>query len=279
MGKTRLPSFSPNPATIAILLLFAFVFPSWGEELESRQPAWVELDVDRPGSDFKILWLRGGAEACQEACAQNPLCKSYTYVRAGVEGRMEGCWLKDSVPLPVADNCCVSGVKTGEAVTVAIREPFLAVKDLGKEPVLPPGETAVLEPPARKPAEPEEKIPATGSGKRIFAGMNFAAAPPKGAEAPTGSPPILFHPSVREIGTGRRVKTGVNFSAAPPVTVRPALEPLVPEVPAAETGTGKREIRGVQYSASPKSEAEIDRTGTAMRKVSGVDITAVPPHR
>lgn len=279
MGKTRLPSFSSNPAIIAILLLFGIAFPSWGETLESRPPAWVELDVDRPGSDFKILWLRGGVEACQEACAQNPLCKSYTYVRAGVEGRMEGCWMKDAVPSPVADHCCVSGVKTGEAVSVVIREPTLMVEEPGKEPVLPPAEAAVLEPLARKPARPEERIPATGSGKRIFVGMNFAAAPPKGAEAPTGSSLFLVPPSVREVGTGRREKTRMNFSAAPPVTVRSALEPVVPEVPAAETGTGKREIRGVQYSASPKSEAGIDRTGTAMRKVSGVDITAVPPHR
>lgn len=192
---------------------------------------------------------------------------------------MEGCWLKDGVPPPVEDGCCISGVKTGETVSVAIREPSQPAGDAGQKPVPADDEGAVPKPSAKQAAGPKERIPATGSGKRIFAGMNFAAVSPKGPEA-TPNARFLGIPSAREVGAGRKEITGMDFSAASPAAaVRSAPERVVQETPAAGTGTGLREIGRVHYSASPRSAAKNVRTGSATRKVSGVDITAVPPNR
>src|SRR3989304_4179912 len=121
MSKPEIPYFFLSPA-ILVLCLFVATVAHAGEG-GGRKQAWGEPGVDRPGADFKILWLRGGPGACQEACSRNPLCKSYTYVREGMAGRLEGCWLKDGVPPPVEDPCCISGVKTGEIVSRITGEP------------------------------------------------------------------------------------------------------------------------------------------------------------
>src|SRR3972149_10375398 len=93
MRKPKIPYFFFSPA-ILVLCLFVATVAHAGEG-GGRQQAWVEPGVDRPGSDFKILWLRGGPGVCQEACSQNPLCKSYTYVREGVAGGGGGWLVKD----------------------------------------------------------------------------------------------------------------------------------------------------------------------------------------
>jgi hypothetical protein len=268
MEKPNIPSL---PLTSAILVFFLCcpTFLHAGEkDPKPGKPAWVEPGVDRPGSDFKILWLRGGAEACLEACAQNPLCQSYTYVREGVAGRMEGCWLKDDVPPPVEDECCVSGVKTSEAVSRVVRKP------------VPPRSEAPT--PPEKPEPPREKIPETGSGMRKAGGMNFAGAPPRTVDAGRAVPAAASAPSETVTGAGRREAAGMDFSAAPlPAARRSVAWRAAGEAPA--TGTGRRGIGGVHYEASPpsgrRSVPGVQRTGAATRKVTGVDIKAVPPPR
>jgi hypothetical protein len=39
-------------------------------------------------------------------------------VRPGIQGNSGRCWLKDSVPGAVRNNCCTSGVRTGRAVPI-----------------------------------------------------------------------------------------------------------------------------------------------------------------
>src|SRR3990172_11944913 len=121
MGTPKIPYFFLSPAILVLCLIVTTV--AHAGEGGGRQQAWVEPGVDRPGSDFKILWLRGGPGACQEACSQNPLCKSYTYVREGVAGRLGGCWLKDGVPPRVEGPCCISRGETGEGVFPITCEP------------------------------------------------------------------------------------------------------------------------------------------------------------
>ena len=268
MGKPKIPSLPLTSAILAIFLCCPTVVPAGERDPKPVQPAWVEPGVDRPGSDFKILWIRGGPEACLEACAQNPLCKSYTYVREGVAGRMEGCWLKDDVPPSVEDGCCVSGVKTGEADSRVVRKPVLP----RVEPPKPP----------KKPEPPREKIPETGSGRREAAGMNFAAAIPRTGDAESVVLPVAPAPPAAETRAGRRKAAGMDYSAAPfPATSRSVAWRPAGEAPA--TGTGRRGIGGVHYEAFPPSGRRpvpgIQRTGAATRKITGVDITAVPPPR
>jgi hypothetical protein len=282
MGKTRNPLFFLPLAGFVTCLFFATAAPARGGDTEPRQPAWVEPDVDRPGSDFKILWLRGGLEACQEACAQNPLCKSYTYVRSGGAERIEGCWLKDAVTPPVTNGCCVSGVKTGETVSRFLREPV----------VLPRGTDASTtqgvapKPSYEEPEIREEKVPETGSGERRVAGLNFAATPPgRIPEEERIGIPAADSPPAAYVGAGRRETKGMDFAAVPPETAAVRIpEPVSAESPETpETGTGRRDLRGVTYAVSPssgrKSFSEVRRTGSVIRKVTGVDITAIPPQR
>lgn len=93
-------------AVVAALLVLA---PSAGAE-ES-----VETGVNRPGRDYKDFAMEpsiGGFNSCQAACRNDPSqsCRAWTFVAPGVQGPKAHCYLKKSVPDPVKDKCCVSGV-------------------------------------------------------------------------------------------------------------------------------------------------------------------------
>ncbi|WP_395836055.1 PAN domain-containing protein [Archangium violaceum] len=72
----------------------------------------VEYDTNRYGSDYAGMELPSAdPELCRTACAEDPNCRAYTYVKPGIQGSSARCWLKDSVPAATANSCCVSGVK------------------------------------------------------------------------------------------------------------------------------------------------------------------------
>lgn len=72
----------------------------------------VELSTDRPGLDYRNFDLpQAKYELCRDACADDPKCKAYTYVKPGVQGPNARCWLKSSVPPARSGGCCVSGLK------------------------------------------------------------------------------------------------------------------------------------------------------------------------
>ncbi len=58
-----------------------------------------------PGENYSV---------CAKACMENPECRAYTYVKAGIQGNNPVCWLKNSVPDPKKDSCCTSGLKSQE---------------------------------------------------------------------------------------------------------------------------------------------------------------------
>lgn len=73
-----------------------------------------ENQINRPGSDFMNFETLGGSrdwEQCRQACLDNQICRSWTYVRRGVQGPKGRCWLKNSVAAPNVDANTVSGVK------------------------------------------------------------------------------------------------------------------------------------------------------------------------
>lgn len=73
----------------------------------------VESGVNRPGRDYKDFEMEpsiAGFAPCQAACLGDTWCRAWTFVASGVQGPKAHCWLKKSVPEPVKDNCCVSGV-------------------------------------------------------------------------------------------------------------------------------------------------------------------------
>jgi hypothetical protein len=72
----------------------------------------MDANTNRPGQDYKNFELdTPDPELCQEACANDPNCQAYTYVKPGIQGAKARCWLKKTVPPAQNNNCCVSGVK------------------------------------------------------------------------------------------------------------------------------------------------------------------------
>ena len=77
-----------------------------------RRQGRLEPDTNRPGGDYKDYDIReGGAEVCQSDCTKDASCGSFTFVKPGIRGRFGHCFLKRGAPSPVADRCCISGVK------------------------------------------------------------------------------------------------------------------------------------------------------------------------
>jgi hypothetical protein len=71
-----------------------------------------EPQTDRPGSDYRSFDLRAPRpEMCRDACWNEPQCRSFTYVRPGVQGPHARCYLKSLVPPARANDCCLSGVR------------------------------------------------------------------------------------------------------------------------------------------------------------------------
>ena len=76
----------------------------------------TEIDLDRPGLDFQNFEVAGtDPEPCRAACANNPTCRAFTFVKPGFQGPSARCYLKSGVPPSAARNCCISGVKAGAA--------------------------------------------------------------------------------------------------------------------------------------------------------------------
>ena len=73
----------------------------------------VEQNTDRPGMNLKSFDLESAdPELCAQECDNLAACKAWTYVKPGIQGDNARCWLKHGVPDPVANECCVSGIKT-----------------------------------------------------------------------------------------------------------------------------------------------------------------------
>ena len=73
-----------------------------------------DANSDRPGSDYRHFDNIGGAQVtakqCSATCFREANCKAWTFVRPNtIQGPRGNCWLKNAVPKPVANNCCISG--------------------------------------------------------------------------------------------------------------------------------------------------------------------------
>jgi len=74
----------------------------------------LEVDTDRQGMNYNSYPLpNADPNLCANDCANDPNCKAFTYVKPGVRGTNSDpeCWLKNGVPNPVSQQCCISGVK------------------------------------------------------------------------------------------------------------------------------------------------------------------------
>ncbi len=74
----------------------------------------MEQNTDRPGGgDFRHLSPAvDDPSLCQKACQDDAQCQAWTYVKPNtVQGPQPNCWLKQTAPPAVSNNCCVSGLK------------------------------------------------------------------------------------------------------------------------------------------------------------------------
>jgi hypothetical protein len=74
-------------------------------------PAW-KLNTNYPGGDYRTIDMAtSDPTACKAACDKDAPCKAWTLVKPGEPGGMGYCWLKDSVPPAISEDCCISGLK------------------------------------------------------------------------------------------------------------------------------------------------------------------------
>jgi hypothetical protein len=113
-------SRSPVIALIALTAVIVLVAGSRGMRAsgEATEPAFVpqanlESDTNRPGGDYRNFELsQADPNICRNECQSDSTCRSFTYVKPGLQGPKAHCWLKSEVPAASANTCCVSGVKS-----------------------------------------------------------------------------------------------------------------------------------------------------------------------
>ncbi|MGZ8253894.1 MAG: PAN domain-containing protein [Burkholderiaceae bacterium] len=66
------------------------------------------VNQDRPGTEYRHFEVSSASE-CQNACAVEANCRSWTYKHFGLG--LGQCGLKATIPQPRYDTCCISGLK------------------------------------------------------------------------------------------------------------------------------------------------------------------------
>lgn len=67
----------------------------------------LEFNTDRPGGDYAQR-AEATPEACRVACASDHRCQAFTFVKPPVGSSTGRCFLKQTVPTPVGNACCIS---------------------------------------------------------------------------------------------------------------------------------------------------------------------------
>jgi hypothetical protein len=82
-------------------------------------PAVAQANFDRPGGDYLNAPITSGDPAdCALLCEHDRRCRAWSFNYPTVLDTGAVCWLKNSVPPRVPDNCCVSGVRGGGVVEI-----------------------------------------------------------------------------------------------------------------------------------------------------------------
>ncbi len=91
----------------ACLVTLAFLATAAG-----TRPAQAQANFDRPGGDYQSSPVPSGDPAdCALVCERDRRCRAWSFNYPTDVAGSALCWLKNSVPARVQDNCCVSGVR------------------------------------------------------------------------------------------------------------------------------------------------------------------------
>src|SRR5579863_2436362 len=76
-----------------------------------HRPAEAHANFDRPGGDYQSSPVPSGDPAeCALVCERDRRCRAWSFNYPNDISHPAVCWLKNSVPARVADDCCISGV-------------------------------------------------------------------------------------------------------------------------------------------------------------------------
>ena len=74
--------------------------------------AFAQTGFDRRGGDYNKFEIRTGDPAvCASRCERDAKCRAWSFSYPRTANKLATCWLKNKVPPPVADPCCMSGVR------------------------------------------------------------------------------------------------------------------------------------------------------------------------
>lgn len=72
-----------------------------------NEPFHLEYNTNRPGSDYSQR-TTVSPEACRAICSADGQCQAFTFVKPPRGASTGQCFLKQSVPTPVGNPCCIS---------------------------------------------------------------------------------------------------------------------------------------------------------------------------
>jgi PAN domain len=74
--------------------------------------AHAQSGYDRVGGDYLTFTVRNGDPAvCAARCERDSHCRAWSFSYPRTTQTQATCWLKNKVPTPSEDDCCVSGVR------------------------------------------------------------------------------------------------------------------------------------------------------------------------
>lgn len=121
----------------------------------------MENDTNRPFSDFDRFHINDNRpDRCQSECLlRKDRCKAWTYVRPGFQHEYAVCYLKNAVPRPVSDKCCISGVLPSKSRSGIAQGPGGFAPNPGAPP---PSAPSPSDQPPSLPTQPSPSAPQPG---------------------------------------------------------------------------------------------------------------------
>jgi hypothetical protein len=96
------------------------------------RPALAQANFDRPGGDYLSSPITSGDPAdCAMMCERDRRCRAWSFNYPTDPAAGAVCWLKNTVPARVQDNCCVSGVRGAGVVEPRNRAVETSIDRLG----------------------------------------------------------------------------------------------------------------------------------------------------
>jgi hypothetical protein len=94
--------------------------------------AQAQVGYDRKGGDYTFFKVpTGDPAACAARCEREARCRAWNFAYPRTANASAICWLKNSVPPPVADSCCVSGVRGAGVVEPRARGTEFSIDRVG----------------------------------------------------------------------------------------------------------------------------------------------------